>query len=59
MLRGIRRGRNAVIESFADAVLNYRGVGSGVLRSLEAMPEIRFEEDFGAEELVVTIPVAR
>ena len=58
MLRGIRRGRNAVIESFADAVLNYRGVGSGVLRSLEAMPGIRFEEDFGAEELVVTTPVA-
>lgn len=57
MLRGIRRGRNAVIESFADAVLNYRGVGSGVLRSLEAAPGIRFEEDFSAEELVVTIPV--
>lgn len=58
MLRGIRRGRNAVIESFADTVLNYRGVGSGVLRVLEAHPGVTFSEDDAGEEIVATIPVA-
>ncbi len=57
MLRGIRRDRNPVIQSFAYDVLNYRGLGSGILRALKAKPDLSFAEESG-EELVATIPIA-
>ena len=58
MLRGIRRDRNPVIQSFAYDILNYRGLGSGVLRVLKAMPGVAFSEDDAGEEIVAAIPVA-
>lgn len=55
--RGIRRDRNPVVQSFAYDLLNYRGLGSGVLRALQAKPDIEFVEDILGEEVVVVIPV--
>lgn len=58
MIRGIRRSRNSVIESFAYDVLNYRGLGSGIVRALKAKPDIVFTSDANGEERIATIPVA-
>lgn len=54
--RGIRRDRNPVIQSFAYDLLNYRGLGSGVLRALQARPDIEFVEDVAGEEVLAIIP---
>jgi ATP-dependent DNA helicase RecG len=37
--------RNPVLASFANQILPYRGYGSGILRALEAYPEIEFIDD--------------
>lgn len=54
--RGIRRTRNTILASFAFDVLPYRGIGSGVLRALQAYPKIDFKNDIEGEQFVVTIP---
>jgi len=37
--------RNPVIASFAAKILPYRGLGSGILRSIKAYPKIEFKDD--------------
>lgn len=37
--------RNPILASFAAKLLPYRGLGSGVLRSLKAYPAIEFIDD--------------
>ncbi len=53
--RGIRKKRNPLIDSFAADLLPYRGIGSGILRALQAYPTIEFLNDRQAEEFKVTI----
>ena len=55
--RGIRRDRNPVLASFAYDVMNYRGIGSGMLRALAAVPNLEIQNDVEAEEVAVIIPV--
>ena len=38
--------------------MNYRGLGSGMLRVLSAIPDLGIENDVEAEEVTVTIPIA-
>lgn len=54
--RGIRRTRNTILASFAFDVLPYRGTGSGILRAVQAYPEINFENDAEGEQFIVMIP---
>lgn len=53
--RGVRRSRNVLLASFAPDLLNYRGVGSGILRALHVWHDIEWRNDVAAEELIVTI----
>jgi ATP-dependent DNA helicase RecG len=53
--KGVRRSRNVLLASFAPDLLNYRGVGSGILRALRAWPSIAWINDTECEEVVVTI----
>lgn len=57
MRRGLRRSRNALLASFAPDLLNYRGIGSGVLRALKSWPSISWVNDIEGEEVVATIPL--
>ena len=52
---GIRRSRNTILASLAPDVLPYRGIGSGILRSLKAWPHIEFVNDKDAEQFTVKI----
>lgn len=56
MRRGLRRSRNALLASFAPDLLNYRGIGSGVLRAIKSWPSISWVNDREGEEVVATIP---
>lgn len=56
--RGVRRSRNVLLASFAPDLLNYRGVGSGILRALRAWPSISWINDTECEEVVVTIDLS-
>ncbi|MEM8526452.1 MAG: RNA-binding domain-containing protein [Bacteroidota bacterium] len=53
--RGIRRKRNNILDSFAPHLLNYRGIGSGILRSLHTYPNIDFVNDKEAGQFKVII----
>jgi ATP-dependent DNA helicase RecG len=54
--RGIqRRSRNVVLSSFANDILPYRGIGSGILKSLQLYPHIHFENNSAGEFFKVTI----
>lgn len=54
--RGIqRRSRNVVLTSFANDILPYRGIGSGILKSLQLYPQIHFENNSMGEFFKVTI----
>jgi ATP-dependent DNA helicase RecG len=48
-IENIKRGnsniRNPILASFATKVLPYRGLGSGIIRALQAHPAIDFEDD--------------
>ncbi len=57
--RGIRRDRNPVLVSFAYDVMQYRGLGSGILRVLKAVPHLIIEDDSEAEEVTFTIPLGQ
>ena len=52
---GIRRSRNTILASLAPDVLPYRGIGSGILRSLQAWPHLDFINDKDAEQFTVVI----
>lgn len=53
--RGIRRSRNVLLASFAPDVLNFRGVGSGIVRALKAWHSISWLNDAESEEVLATI----
>ena len=50
-----RRSRNIVLTSYISDILPYRGIGSGILRSLQAYPHIDFENNTRAEYFKVII----
>lgn len=56
--RGVRRSRNVLLASFAPDLLNFRGVGSGIVRALKAWHSISWVNDTESEEVVVTIGFA-
>lgn len=56
--RGVRRSRNVLLASFAPDVLNFRGVGSGIVRALKAWHSIAWVNDTESEEVVVMITVS-
>lgn len=53
--RGIRKKRNDIIDSLAPALLNYKGAGSGILRTLRTYPHIDFINDMEAEQFKAII----
>lgn len=53
--KGIRRTRNVILTSFAFDILPFRGIGSGIVRSLHAYPDIEFKNDAEGEQFTVTI----
>lgn len=55
MRRGLRRSRNALLASFAPDLLNYRGIGSGILRALKSWPSIDWINDKEGEEVIAII----
>ncbi len=54
--KGVRRSRNNIIASLAPDILEYRGAGSGILRALQAYPDIQFINDTEGEQFKVIIP---
>lgn len=53
--RGVRRSRNVLLASFAPDLLNFRGIGSGIVRVLKIWPSISWVNDMESEEVVATI----
>ncbi|MBP9223100.1 MAG: putative DNA binding domain-containing protein, partial [Verrucomicrobiales bacterium] len=53
--RGVRRSRNVLLASFAPDLLNFRGIGSGIVRALKIWPSISWVNDTESEEVVATI----
>lgn len=53
--RGMRRSRNALLASFAPDLLNYRGIGSGIVRALKNWPSISWINDTECEEVAAII----
>jgi ATP-dependent DNA helicase RecG len=53
--RGIRKKRNDILDSLAPVLMNYKGVGSGLLRALAAYPHIEFHNDVMADQFKVVI----
>lgn len=56
--RGVRRSRNVLLASFAPDVLNFRGVGSGIVRALKAWHSISWVNDTDSEEVTATIQLS-
>ena len=54
--KGVSRSRNSIISSLAPDLMEYRGAGSGILRSIQAYPEIQFKNDIHGEQFIVKIP---
>jgi len=50
-----RRDRNILLTSYGFSLLPYRGVGSGILNSLQAYPHIDFENNVEGNYFKVTI----
>jgi ATP-dependent DNA helicase RecG len=47
--------RNPILASYATRILPYRGIGSGIIRALKALPDIRFEDDRDGNQFKVFI----
>ena len=58
-LRGIGRDRNPLLLSLAYQLMNYRGSRSGLKRVKEAVPTVSLVNDIEAEEVTVSLPLAR
>jgi ATP-dependent DNA helicase RecG len=56
--RGVRRSRNVLLASLAPDVLNFRGVGSGIVRALKAWHSISWVNDTDSEEVTATIQLS-
>ena len=58
-VEGIKMGnavaRNPLLASFASKMLPYRGLGSGIIRSLQAYPDIDFVNDIDGEQFKAII----
>lgn len=52
---GLRRSRNTILASLAPDLLPYRGIGSGILRALQAWPHIDFYNDRAGEQFTVVM----
>lgn len=48
--------RNNLIMTFASKLMKYRGVGSGVRRSIKEQPDVEFVNDKDGEQFIVRIP---
>ncbi|OQX14304.1 MAG: ATP-dependent DNA helicase RecG [Desulfobacteraceae bacterium IS3] len=48
--------RNNLLATFCAKTMNYRGLGSGIKRSLKEQPDIEFTNDMEGEQFIVTIP---
>ncbi len=48
--------RNPILASFATRLLPYRGLGSGIMRAMKAMPSIEFVDDREGNLFKVIIP---
>ncbi len=57
-IAGDESGRSLVLASFAPDLLNYRGIGSGVVRALKNWPSLSWVNDTEGEEVVATISLA-
>jgi ATP-dependent DNA helicase RecG len=53
---GVSIIRNPVIASFANKMIPYRGLGSGILRALKEQPNIELLNDVTTEQFKVIIP---
>ena len=56
--KGVRRSRNVLLASFAPDLLNFRGIGSGIVRALKAWHSISLVNVKESEEVVATIGFA-
>ena len=58
-IENIKRGnsniRNPILASFATKIIPYRGLGSGIIRSLKAYSDIEFEDDRDGNQFKVII----
>jgi len=45
IIKGNSNIRNPIVASFAGKLLPYRGIGSGIIRAIQAYPDIMFYED--------------
>jgi predicted HTH transcriptional regulator len=48
--------RNNLLVSYCSKAMSYRGLGSGVTRSMEEQPDIEFINDAEGEQFIVKIP---
>ena len=48
--------RNSLIVTYGSRLMNYRGLGSGIIRSLEVQPNIELINDKEGEQFIVRIP---
>lgn len=55
MKLGLRKSRNFILYTIAPELLPYRGAGSGILRALEAYPDITFINDTEGEQFTAII----
>ena len=53
--RGVSIKRNQTLASFAFDVLNFRGIGSGILRALSVYPDISFVNDEDIEQFAAVV----
>ncbi|WP_069661250.1 RNA-binding domain-containing protein [Arcticibacter eurypsychrophilus] len=53
---GISIARNPVLQSLAQYILPYKGLGTGIGRAIAAYPEISFINDVDSEQFKVIIP---
>ncbi len=53
---GVSNIRNPLIASYATKELPYRGIGTGILRALAAVPDLELESDHDRNLFIVRIP---
>lgn len=53
---GVSNIRNPLIASFATKELPYRGIGTGILRALLAVPDLKLESDHDRSLFIARIP---
>ena len=56
ILNGISIARNPILQSVAQFVLPYKGLGTGIQRAVALHPDIKFINDASAEQFKVIIP---